>query len=35
MINRGLVALILDSGGETRGQPNLAINPSQQEGSKV
>ena len=35
MINIGLVALILDSGGETRGQPNLAINPSQQEGSKV
>jgi hypothetical protein len=35
MSNIGLGARILESGGETRGQPHLAINPSQQEGSQV
>ena len=35
VINRRLLSLIMDGGGATRGQPNLAIDPSQQEGAKV
>jgi hypothetical protein len=35
MINIGLMSLIVDSGGETLGQPNLTINTPEQEGTKV
>jgi len=35
MINRGLMALIMDSGGEALGQPNLTVNSPEQENTKV
>jgi hypothetical protein len=35
MINIGLMALIMDGGGEALGQPNLAVNTTEQEGPKV
>src|SRR5215510_8450489 len=35
MVNIGLMALSVDRGGEALGQPNLAVDPSQQEGAKI
>ena len=35
MVNIGLMALIVDSGREALGQPDLAVDTPQQEGTKV
>ena len=35
MIDIGLVAFIMDGGCEARGQPNLTVNASEEEGPKV
>jgi hypothetical protein len=35
MINIGLMALIMDGGGEAFGQPHLTVNTPEQEGAKV
>jgi hypothetical protein len=35
MVNIGLMALIVDSGREALGQPNLTVNTPEQEGAEV